>query len=89
MANILTHLRPKYYILATSDSGEKNFPRFFNVTFIGEKLISKNYLNSAPTSFSFEHSPKNQQKSENDFGKVSEVEKDSSYTKMLCILKFL
>ncbi len=30
MANILTHLRPKYYILVTSDSREKKFfPHFF------------------------------------------------------------
>jgi hypothetical protein len=37
-----------------------------------KKLISKNHLTPAPTSFSFEVSLKNQQKSGNDFRKVSE-----------------
>jgi hypothetical protein len=39
---------------------------------MGGKLISKNHLIPAPTYFSFEISLKNQQKSGNDFGKVSE-----------------
>jgi hypothetical protein len=39
---------------------------------MGEKLISKNHLTPAPISFPFEVSLKNQQKLENDFGKVSE-----------------
>jgi hypothetical protein len=38
---------------------------------MGEKLISKNHLTPAPTSFSFNISLKNQQKSGNDFRKVS------------------
>jgi hypothetical protein len=38
---------------------------------MGEKLISKNHLTPAPTFFSFEISLKNQQKSGNDFRKVS------------------
>ncbi len=51
---------------------KKTFPHFFNITSMGEKLISKNHLTPAPTSFSFEVSLNNQQKSGNDFGKVSE-----------------
>jgi hypothetical protein len=39
---------------------------------MGKKLISKNHLTPAPTSFSFEVLLKNQQKSGNDFRKVSE-----------------
>jgi hypothetical protein len=39
---------------------------------MGKKLISKNHLTLAPTSFSFEVLLKNQQKSGNDFRKVSE-----------------
>jgi hypothetical protein len=41
---------------------------------VGKKLISKNDLTPALTSFSFEASLKNQQKSENDFRKVSVVQ---------------
>jgi hypothetical protein len=39
--------------IATSGSREekKNFPRYFNITSMGEKLISKNHLNPAPTPF--------------------------------------
>jgi hypothetical protein len=49
MANIVTHIRPKYYILVTSGSGEKKiFFTFFNITSMGEKLISKNDLTPAP-----------------------------------------
>jgi hypothetical protein len=39
---------------------------------MGEKLISKNHLTPAPTCFTFKVSLKNQQKSGNDFGEVSE-----------------
>jgi hypothetical protein len=42
---------------------------------MGEKLISKNHLTPAPDYFLFGFSLKNQQKSENDFGKVSEWSK--------------
>jgi hypothetical protein len=42
---------------------------------MGEKLISKNHLTPAPDKFLFGFSLKNQQKSENDFGKVSEWSK--------------
>jgi hypothetical protein len=49
MVNIVTHIRPKYKILVTSDSGEKNFiSHFFNITSMGEKLISKDHLTPAP-----------------------------------------
>ncbi len=52
----------------------RKYSSFFNITSMGKKLISKNHLNPALTSFSFEVSLKNQQKSGNDFRKVSVVQ---------------
>jgi hypothetical protein len=49
---------------------KKNFFQTFLTLQMGKKIISKNHLTPAPTSFSFEDLLKNQQKSGNDFRKV-------------------
>jgi hypothetical protein len=55
-------------LLVASGSGGKNyFLNIFNITPMGKKLISKNHLTPALTSFSFEVSLKNKKKSGNDF----------------------
>jgi hypothetical protein len=62
MANIVTHIRPKYWILVASGSGEKIFPHIFNITSMGKKVKFKKSFDPRSTSFSFNISHKNQQK---------------------------